>query len=445
MMKIKITDFSYKGDGLKKQLLVSMSIEGSRTVKSTAVRIDLYNVSYFAERINELYSGLFLLSAEIYAIDRAINRKKDSINGWTRELDVEFKIPCASQFKPLSSDINHLLSFLTGDYWSCRFEESPIIEWCHQEDIADYDEVTQVNLFSGGMDSLIGAIDYLETNDEHHKVFLASHYDSIMKGPKTDQERIIEKFQQKYSGKFIYLSAEGITPMESKELTCRSRSFMFLSIAMMIAAHKSNMVIIPENGPVSLNFPLSVSRRAACSTRTTHPIFIQRVRELLNKLGLSIIINNPYEFKTKGEMVDECKNLQYLLSIVDKSNSCGKRGGHQFMPDNPHASHCGRCMPCMYRKASLIKHMDPTIYGIKMSTLFTKTTKISNDFYAMLNFLKKDFTTADIANELLVMGMKKNNPHFDDYVYLVERTREELKDLLQKEATITIKRYAGLI
>lgn len=445
MMKIKITDFSYRGEGQKKQLLVAMSVEGSKTVVSTAVRVDLYNISYFAERINKLYSGLFLLSAEVYAIDRAISRKKDSINGWTRELDVEFKIPCAAQFQSLSSNINNLLSFLTGDYWSCSFEESPVIEWCHQEDVVDYDEVAQVNLFSGGMDSLIGAIDYMEANDEHHKVFLASHYDSIMKGPRTDQERIIEKFQQKYPGKFIYLPAEGITPVESKELTCRSRSFMFLSIAMMIAAHKSNIVIVPENGPVSLNFPLSASRRAACSTRTTHPLFIQNVRDLLNNLGLPIIINNPYEFRTKGEMVNECKNLQYLLSIVDKSNSCGKRGGHQFMPDNPHASHCGRCMPCMYRKASLIHHNDHSSYGIKMRTLFTQTKKISNDFYAMLNFLKKELSTIDIANELLVMGIKKSNPNFDDYICLVERTREELKDLLRKEATVSIKRYVGLI
>ena len=445
MMKIKVTDFSYRGEGLMKQLIVAMSIEGSKTVESTAVRIDLYNISYFAERINEIYSGLFLLSAEVYAIDRAISRNKDSINGWTREIDVEFKVPCAAQFQLFSSDINHMLSFLTGDYWSCSFEESPTIEWCRHEKITDYDEVAQVNLFSGGMDSLIGAIDYMEANDEHHKVFLASHYDSIMKGPKTDQERIIEMFKQKYPGKFVYLPAEGITPMESKELTCRSRSFMFLSIAMMIAAYKSNIVIVPENGPVSLNFPLSASRRAACSTRTTHPLFIQNVRDLLSNLGLPIIVNNPYEFKTKGEMVNECKNLQYLLSIVDKSNSCGKRGGHQFMPDNPRASHCGRCMPCMYRKASLIHHKDPSTYGIKMQTLFTQTKKISNDFYAMLNFLKKDLSTIDIANELLVMGIKKSNPHFDDYICLVERTREELKDLLKKEANASVKRYVGLI
>ena len=48
MMKIKVTDFSYRGEGLMKQLIVAMSIEGSKTVESTAVRIDLYNISYFA-------------------------------------------------------------------------------------------------------------------------------------------------------------------------------------------------------------------------------------------------------------------------------------------------------------------------------------------------------------------------------------------------------------
>ena len=54
-------------------------------------------------------------------------------------------------------------------------------------------------------------------------------------------------------------------------------------------------------------------------------------------------------------------------------------------------------------------------------------------------------SSLDIANELLVMGIKKSNPHFDDYICLVERTREELKDLLRKEATVSIKRYVGLI
>ena len=212
----------------------------------------------------------------------------------------------------------------------------------------------------------------------------------------------------------------------------------------MVAAYRSCKVIVPENGSVSLNYPLSVSRRAACSTRTTHPLFLQSIRELLSVLSLPIIIENPYEFRTKGEMVENCLNKSYLLDIVDKCNSCGKRGGHQFMPDNPHASHCGRCMPCMYRKASMVNCNDSTTYGIKMSTLFQQPKKISNDFYAMLNYLKKDISKEDISKELNIMGLKRDNPNFDDYVSLVERTRYELKTLIVKEGNNAIKQYLNL-
>lgn len=441
MMKIEVLDFSYKGKESKKQLVISVSIQGSHTVQSTAVTIDIFNISYFAERIPKVYSGLLLLSAEVYAIDRAISRNKDSINGWSRELDVIFKVPESRQFQSNANQINSLLSFLTGDYWICQFKDSPEIEWVHQEDSDEFNNIAQVNLFSGGMDSLIGAIDYMESCGKQCQIYLASHHDSIMKGPKIDQERIITKFKQQYPDKFIYRQPVGITPTISKELTCRSRSLMFLSIAFMVAAYKSCKVIVPENGSVSLNYPLSVSRRAACSTRTTHPLFLQSIRELLSVLSLPIIIENPYEFRTKGEMVENCLNKSYLLDIVDKCNSCGKRGGHQFMPDNPRASHCGRCMPCMYRKASMVNCNDSTTYGIKMSTLFQQPKKISNDFYAMLNYLKKDISKEDISKELNIMGLKRDNPNFDDYVSLVERTRYELKTLIVKEGNNAIKQY----
>ena len=222
---------------------------------------------------------------------------------------------------------------------------------------------------------------------------------------------------------------------------------MFLAIAILVAAYKSNKVVIPENGPVSLNFPLSPSRRAACSTRTTHPIFIQMMRDLLSCWEIPVEINNPYEFKTKGEMVRECRNLNYLLRIVSLSNSCGKRGEHQLMIDNPYATHCGRCMPCMYRKAALVGYDDPTSYGFTMQTLFQqpRNHKINNDFYAMLNYLRTDLSDEKISKELEIMGLRKGNLHFSDYVDLVKRTRVELKNLLRNEATDDILTYAGLL
>lgn len=60
------------------------------------------------------------------------------------------------------------------------------------------------------------------------------------------------------------------------------------------------------------------------------------------------------------------------LPIVTESNSCGKRNMHQHMYDNRQATHCGHCMPCMYRKASLIGEIDNTTYGNHFITLYKK-------------------------------------------------------------------------
>ncbi|WP_221936048.1 hypothetical protein, partial [Klebsiella pneumoniae] len=76
------------------------------------------------------------------------------------------------------------------------------------------------------MDSLIGAIDYMEENPSG-KLFLASHYDSFMKGPSSDQSAIIKQFYRKYDGRFLSMGPVMITPEISLELSCRSRSLMF--------------------------------------------------------------------------------------------------------------------------------------------------------------------------------------------------------------------------
>ena len=101
----------------------------------------------------------------------------------------------------------------------------------------------------------------------------------------------------------------------------------------------------------------------------------------------------------------------------------------------------------MYRKAALVGYDDPTAYGFTMQTLFhqPRNNKINNDFYAMLNYLRANLPDEEISKELEIMGLRKINPHFSDYVDLVKRTREELKNLLRNEATDDILTYAGLL
>ena len=100
-----------------------------------------------------------------------------------------------------------------------------------------------------------------------------------------------------------------------KETTLRSRSFLFLSMAVLVAdsIDETMPVHIPENGTISLNYPLTPSRRSSCSTRTTHPHFVELMEEFLRAIGLNHSIINDYQTCTKGEMVEECADQDLLL------------------------------------------------------------------------------------------------------------------------------------
>ena len=99
----------------------------------------------------------------------------------------------------------------------------------------------------------------------------------------------------------------------------------------------------------------------------------------------------------------------------------------------------------MYRKAALIGNVDNTTYGNRFITLFNKKgDKVAEDFYAMLDFLKKDLTISDIKRELRIAGMVNFND-LDDYANLVVRTRTELLNMIMKDNNYSITNYLGKI
>lgn len=443
MIEIKVAKYKSVGSKKAKRLVAELQVSNCVSIDKTEATIAMHPICYFRNRVPDVLVDWLNLSSVVYTIDRTFDRHKYSVDGWSRDFNVSFKVLCPEVFNVVAPAFSSMLSFLTGDFWNCTFEKVDNMPCIKYSDSTILNDITQVNLFSGGLDSLIGAIDYMEQNP-NGKLFLASHYDHFMTGPKADQYNILTHLPRVYKGRYLNIGAIHICPQLSNELTCRSRSLMFMSIALLVASYANAPIVVPENGPVSLNFPLSHSRRAACSTRTTHPIFLKKISDILRLQGLNIPISNPYEFMTKGEMVENCANLDLLLQLVPYSNSCGKRSQHQFMLDNHNATHCGRCMPCMYRKASLLGREDKSTYGIRMSTLFRQRDKdLSNDFFAMLNYLKRELTDEDIRKELRIAGLSKLD-NFESYVDLVKRTREELKALVKEEASQDILSYLDL-
>lgn len=412
----------------------------SDTGIDTGVDIDMSNLAFFIGRVPSCLVDLFYLSTVVYGIDRSISRSLYSLDGWSRELHVTMKLSNHELFMRNKEKVDNMLSFLTGDIWDIHYERTEIPEMASVDIREMHEDYGQVNLFSGGMDSFIGAIDYLAAPHEK-KLCLISHYDHKMKGPLDDQKDA-QNALQPYSNDFYHLPSVAIFPISSNEKTCRSRSFIFITIASLVASWKQIGIVVPENGSVSLNFPLSPSRRGACSTRTTHVLFVNQLKEVLASLNIPIEIENPYEFQTKGTMVRNCKNQELLLDTLDKTNSCGKRNMKQHMTDKT-ASHCGRCMPCMYRRASLIGYKDLTTYGDTLAQLYHDKGERSDDFYAMINFLHLKLSDDDIRKELRIAGLGRLDT-FEKYVQLVKETREELKAMiLAQENCEDVKRYVG--
>lgn len=412
---------------------------------SSTISIDYETLLPFAISVNSEIRDFFFMTCSVYGIDRFVNRKQNSVDGWSRELNISFPVSEIKVWNSVKNDLEELFSFLTGDYWNIDFYKSDFMNPEFDLPLDFKEKYKQVNLFSGGLDSLIGAVDFLKKYPKD-KLFLASHYDPQMKGPLTDQTVLLDKLGVKYKGQFDYVSSIKVTLSQTttkRETTFRSRSILFIGIALLISQGKKiNEVIVPENGSVSLNYPLSPSRRTSCSTRTTHSFVLDKTNLILSKLKISSNISNPYEFNTKGEMVDGCEDVEFLRQIIGFSNSCGKRG-HRKTWTNRSATHCGVCMPCIYRQASLLNQNDKTTYGSHIDSLIPFKKKKAQDVGICLDFLKKDIAKDDIKTELIVNGIKNINK-LNKYVDVVWRTRIELSKWISKNGNSLIKTKAGL-
>lgn len=104
-------------------------------------------------------------------------------------------------------------------------------------------------------------------------------------------------------------------------------------------------IIVPENGFISLNIPLSLIRIGSLSTKTTHPVYMSMLQSIWNDLGLKVDLILPYKYRTKGEVLIECKNQETMKALIFSSTSCGKYQRHGLR-------HCGECVPCLVRRAA---------------------------------------------------------------------------------------------
>src|SRR5690606_24706315 len=114
-------------------------------------------------------------------------------------------------------------------------------------------EKLKVSLFSGGIDSLAGAIEMLKASDA--EVCLVSHQ-SGQPGTIMTQRTIYEALKNVYGERCNHYKFHcGLHGIKSRDETQRTRALLYCSIAFAIAAtYKQNCIYVYENGITSLNF-----------------------------------------------------------------------------------------------------------------------------------------------------------------------------------------------
>lgn len=311
-------------------------------------------------RPSEAAIDLAVLAALVFGADTRIPRLSEAQDGWTREIEINFPVSDVGRWDLVKPILERALKFLTGDLWHFEFRHRPE----HVSSLAptvqsELRTFSCVSLFSGGLDSYIGAVDLLGRGQI--PLFVSHYLSHTSKNQKLSMEHLEKRFPE-MNAEFFRVRVgfdKDMIPSLAKEpgydgeKTERSRSFLFFGLAALAASSigRAVKVLVPENGLIALNVPLDRLRVGALSTRTTHPFFIARFNEIVNNLGLQAEFTNPYRFKTKGEMAEECVDADFIKETAKDTISCSSPGKGRYQGNSP--GHCGHCMPCLIRRAAL--------------------------------------------------------------------------------------------
>lgn len=381
---------------------------------------------YLFSQISFPILDLLYIASFVYLADCSSPRSQ-TLTNWERKIKLNIPVLNLDLMNAIKTELIAVLNFLSGDYWEIEFrarklDESEIYQISKTRQLKIPEQYDCVSMLSGGLDSSIGAIDILESNKK--PLFVGCHGRGASVKPY--QDKVFSKLKSHYhisDKNFKQFSLERNANGKTGELTTRSRSFYFFMHGVAMAnIYNVSELIIPENGVISLNIPLTWSRIGSSSTRTTHPYYMSLLNLILKKLGYAIHLVNPYQFKTKGEMMCECKNQKLLKELAPFTMSCSHPSDRYRGEDSIRDSHCGYCVPCTIRRAAFKKA------GICDSSIYRDTKgEVSRQNFRSFEIgvlSKQDFGIFDVLRS----GPIPDIENYPEYVNLYSRGIQELKD-----------------
>jgi 7-cyano-7-deazaguanine synthase in queuosine biosynthesis len=297
---------------------------------------------------------LLELAAYVYCADRRIGRgAKDSVEyqRWSRRFRFHVRVRDFAFWsqQTVRDKLKATLTFLSGDQ-ECSFEfqaghDTPPTSLFDVAGVTLNDlRHTRIVLFSGGLDSLSGAYEILQSTADN--LCLVSHRSSQPQVGQT-QDRLVAALRSRFPRRVEHYKFHcNLTGPRAAEETQRTRMFLYSAIAVAIAATGgAKQISIFENGITSLNFARRQDLMNARATRTTHPKTISLLQELFQTIvSADFKIATPFFWDTKADVVARLANSNGR-DLIPSAVSCSRT----FLPIGS-ASHCGECSQCVDRR-----------------------------------------------------------------------------------------------
>jgi 7-cyano-7-deazaguanine synthase in queuosine biosynthesis len=387
---------------------------------------------------------LLIVAVAAYVADR-ISPRAAMADSWTRDIRLTVPVSADIDWPDASASLKEALDFLSGDRWELSFGRNEPGDIQSKLTLPEADAVC---LFSGGLDSLSGAIQLLE---QGKRLVLVGHYETGL-APKRQSELALDLANEYGADNVVlrplFLRAAARNSKQERPLardrenTMRARSLLFIAAGMAVASSLGPDVplYIPENGYIGINVPLTGSRPASLSTRTTHPYFFDRLRATFGAIGLTNRLENPFRLMTKGEMLGEIPNRQLLLRLAPRSLSCSHPETARWA--RRMQGNCGYCYPCLIRRASLHAigaDTEPYAYDVASEPELLGSGQRGSSVRALIRSLASDAAPTDVL---------RNGPIPDgeaaQFAAMYQRGREELRRWLKAKGGPAVRARLGL-
>lgn len=331
------------------------------------------------ENMRDELFDLLEIAAYVFAADQASSRGGQGVTDygrrWHRALSfhIPVRLPDLWQSPAITDELTSTLSFLSDDNYTFEFshyapELRPALPTYF--DFASASalgaEPTSVVSFSGGLDSLAGAVQ--EVVGQQKSVALVSH--RPVSKIDSRQQNLVRELRKLTNAPIFHVPVwVNKDSSESHDYTQRSRSFLFASLAAVVARlFGLDGMRFYENGVVSTNLPISAQVIGGRATRTTHPKVLNGFGRLFSLIfQRRFSVENPFMWKTKADVL-RCIAEHGAEELIKQTVSCTRTWHTTKL-----VTHCGRCSQCIDRRfavicANLVQHDPAEIYDVDLWT-----------------------------------------------------------------------------